>query len=452
MRFRRTFIGLLIAALLALGLPTVKSSESAFAYTAGSGYAATDYVTGFPTDNYARGPIGLAFDPAGNLYVIGLQDPLGSTSVLYKFGPGGGAASAAAIVGSNLPSYTFGLAFGSDGKLYASNLFNGTVIQLDTSTGAVVRTVANIGCFMRGIATDPISGDLFVASSCGIERISNYASGPGTVTEYTPSLQKVDGINFGPDGTLYAASGDTGSPVAIAGTASASPGAVLQVYPAIPYLDGIGVAIPSPSSHSGFLLVNRNDGTITKVDASTNPATLTDVFTGGSRGDFVTTGSDGCLYATQTDRIIKVTNADGTCSLYPPDSFLKSGTFVLGDGTATSALANGSTVTWWGAQWRKSNQLSGGAAPASFKGFADTASTAPPSCGGTWATRPGNSSSPPSSVPPVMAVVVASAITQAGDTISGNIQQIVLVQTNSGYGPNPGHDGTGKIIAVLCHA
>jgi transposase-like protein/WD40 repeat protein len=233
------------------------------------------------------------------------QDPNGATSVLYKFSPGGGVASATTVIGSNLPTYTFGLAFGSDGKLYASNLFDGTVRQLDTSTGSVLRVVANIGCFMQGIATDPLSGDLFVASSCGIERISNYSSGPGTVTVYTPSLQGVDGINFGPDGTLYAASvpagnPNAGTPIAIAGTNTALPGSILQVYPALPCVDGIGVAISSPSSHSGFLLVNTNIGTITKVDTSTNPATLTNIFTGGSRGDFVVTGSDGCLYATQT--------------------------------------------------------------------------------------------------------------------------------------------------------
>ena len=40
------------------------------------------------------------------------------------------------------------------------------------------------------------------------------------------------------------------------------------------------------------------------------------------------------------------------------------GAFVVGDRTATGA------VTFWGAQWSKRNVLSGGAAPAAFKGFA----------------------------------------------------------------------------------
>jgi len=68
---------------------------------------------------------------------------------------------------------------------------------------------------------------------------------------------------------------------------------------------------PTRARHS--LYGNRNDGIITKIDLTTNPPTLTDIFTGGTRGDFAAVGFDGCLYATQSDRVVKVTNADGTC-------------------------------------------------------------------------------------------------------------------------------------------
>ena len=40
---------------------------------------------------------------------------------------------------------------------------------------------------------------------------------------------------------------------------------------------------------------------------------------------------------------------------------------MIGDGIAVV----GAAVTFWGAQWSKSNTLSGGSASASFKGFAD---------------------------------------------------------------------------------
>jgi hypothetical protein len=80
-------------------------------------------------------------------------------------------------------------------------------------------------------------------------------------------------------------------------------------------------------------------------------------------------------------------------------AFAASGGFVLGDSTVAAAGPS-TTVTFWGSKWSSLNALSGGAPPASFKGFADT-TTSPPTCGGTWTTKPGNSSSPPASLPDV---------------------------------------------------
>lgn len=136
-------------------------------------------------------------------------------------------------------------------------------------------------------------------------------------------------------------------------------------------------------------------------------------------------------------------------------AFLSSGSFVIGDKNATvgnsvTFSVNPLNVTWWGAQWSKLNSLSGGAAPAAFKGFANKLSSNPPKCGGTYTTNTGNSSGPPASVPSYMAVLVSSKITQSGSIISGNIPEIVIVKTNPGYNPNPGHMGTGTVVAVVC--
>ncbi|HEX8139760.1 MAG TPA: PKD domain-containing protein [Pyrinomonadaceae bacterium] len=122
------------------------------------------------------------------------------------------------------------------------------------------------------------------------------------------------------------------------------------------------------------------------------------------------------------------------------------GSFIIGDLNA----AVGRQVTFWGAQWLKMNALSGGAAPSSFKGFANQTSTSPATCGGTWTTGPGNSSGPPSSLPSYMAVIVSSSITKTGSIISGNVSRIVIVKTNPGYDSNLGHAGTGTVVAVWC--
>ena len=122
------------------------------------------------------------------------------------------------------------------------------------------------------------------------------------------------------------------------------------------------------------------------------------------------------------------------------------GAFVIGD------LENhaGAQAYWWGAQWWKKDHLSTGLAPAAFKGF--ELSNPSPWCGQTWTTRPGNSPHPPATVPAgtVMAVIVSSHITKNGPVISGDIVHIVQVRTNPGYGPNPGHPGTGTIVGQLC--
>ena len=65
-------------------------------------------------------------------------------------------------------------------------------------------------------------------------------------------------------------------------------------------------------------------------------------------------------------------------------AFLDHGTFAVGDGNA----AIGTAVTFWGARWAADNMLSGGSAPASFKGFAGETKTTPPSCGTDYKAKP----------------------------------------------------------------
>jgi hypothetical protein len=47
-------------------------------------------------------------------------------------------------------------------------------------------------------------------------------------------------------------------------------------------------------------------------------------------------------------------------------------------------------------------------------------------------------------------VIVASSIQSDGSLISGDIKKIVIVRTNPGYGPSPGHPGTGQVVAIFC--
>jgi hypothetical protein len=119
--------------------------------------------------------------------------------------------------------------------------------------------------------------------------------------------------------------------------------------------------------------------------------------------------------------------------------------FVVGDQSATM----GAHVEFWGAQWWKLNSLSGGNAPAAFKGFANE--LAETKCGSSWTTDPGNSSDPPQGpLPGLIEAIASSHVTKAGRTISGDVTAVVLIATEPGYGPNPGHAGTGTVVGVGC--
>ena len=119
--------------------------------------------------------------------------------------------------------------------------------------------------------------------------------------------------------------------------------------------------------------------------------------------------------------------------------------FVIGDRNAAINKA----VTFWGAQWAKDNSLSGGSAPASFKGFALNVKSL--TCGSTWTTDPGNSAPAPAGpLPSTITVIVSSKITKSGSQISGDIAHIVTVTTNPGYSNDPGHAGTGTVATQVC--
>jgi hypothetical protein len=118
------------------------------------------------------------------------------------------------------------------------------------------------------------------------------------------------------------------------------------------------------------------------------------------------------------------------------------GLFVVGDLSA----APGAHVQFWGAQWAKENRLSGGSAPAAFKGFAENVDLS--SCDG-WSTDPGNSAPPPASIASDITVIVAGAIDKSGPVISGDVVRLARVHVDAGYAGNPGHEGEGVVTEIM---
>jgi hypothetical protein len=307
----------------------------AIGYTTGPGFAASDYATGFPSLSCCHwGPIGVAFDQSDNLYVSDNAD-----GNIYRFPPGGGGAEdATRVTQATLPGGPAGLAVARDGRLYLARQGSGDVVEIDAATGGILRSVVSgIRC-ATSLAVDPASGDLFVSQNlCGnaIWRISGFANGPGTAAPYASGLPGVDGISFGNDGTLYAES--NGEVESIGGTTSAAPGAVTPIT-FIRMADGVAAGVAPPSGGAAFLVVNRNDGAVTRADLTTNPITQQDIFTGGSRGDLATVDSHGCLYITQSTSVVRIRPSDHPCDLSPstPGSPPPAG-LVIDTLTATAA-------------------------------------------------------------------------------------------------------------------
>ena len=305
MRWR--WLGASLACLLAL-------PSTAIGYSTASGFAASDYATGFPSSSCCEwGPIGVAFDQSDNLYVADNAD-----GNLYRFAPGGGvAANATRVTESRLPGGPTGLATGRDGRLYLARAGTGDVVEIDPGSGRILRSVAGgIRC-ATGLAVDPVSGDLFVSQNeCGstLWRISDFAHGPGTAVPYVSNLSGADGISFGNDGTLYAES--NGQVESIGGTSSGAPGAVTPIT-FIGKADGVAAGVAPPSGGPAFLVANRNDGAVTRADLTTNPIAHQDIFSGGTRGDLAAVDSHGCLYITQSTSVVAVRPTDHACNLSP---------------------------------------------------------------------------------------------------------------------------------------
>lgn len=186
--------------------------------------------------------------------------------------------------------------------------------------------------------------------------------------------------------------------------------------------------------------------TIVWGDGTTSAGTIT----GSGPGSYTVNGAHS--YASLGLFTIKTTIADDGGSVAVTSCTTLGFSFAPGGGAFvidSQHASAGETVTFWSAQWTDIN-LSGKARNSrSFKGFAETPKT--PACGAAWSADPGNSTPPPAGpLPEFMGVIVTSSATQAGPHTSGIVGHIVVVKTNPGYAPNPGHSGTGTVVAVVC--
>jgi len=262
----------------------------------------------------------------------------------------------------------------------------------EEGTHTVTVTIADADNAANGAIVTPTAtvADAALTSACGTPAVTTQAFSGATAT-FTDAA---------PTGTLsdFSATIDWGDSSTSAGTIAGGPGTAQY-----------SVSGSHTYASTGYFTVTTK---VTDVGGSTSTATCRDVL----------------VYA------------------FAPGG----GAFAIGD----KENKPNASVNFWGAQWAKNNPVSSGTVVSAFKGF--VAMPKAPSCGAIWTTSPGNSTPPPmGSLPTYMGVIVTSRYAKSGSLISGDTFHIVIVNTtNSGYDPgidpNPGHPGTGKVVATVC--
>jgi hypothetical protein len=346
----------------------------------------------------------------------------------------------------------------SDGSVTSSSTFPVNVVRRPTTivyTGALTADYHD-PAQLTAVLTDTTSGAPLAAQAVAFSLGSQSASA-STAATGTASISIVLTQAPGPVALTASFAGDTThqpSSTSTTFTITREQSTTTYTGPQVILQGGGGVTLrarlledgttaPVPSGQT--IALSLGGQSCTGTADSTGLATCTLTFTGTLGPQPLTATFAGDTY------YLPSSDSGKSATVF---AFPSGGAFVLGDRTAATAGPT-TPVTWWDAQWSKTNLLSGGSAPSGFKGFANNVTGLPttspaPACGGTWTSSGGNSPAPPGDVPSYMGVIVTSSATKSGSTVSGNLVKIVVVRTAPGYSPNPGHAGTGTIVATFC--
>ena len=417
---------------------------------AGSALVYSTYLGGGDLDSGS----GIALDSSGNAYVIGttlstnfpvtnaLQatlrgvddafvtklDPTGAT-LLYStyFGGSGIDAGLHISVDSSANAYIIGNTNSTDFPLSSP-------LQRSFGGGFLDAFVAKISSQLPNRPPTAICGNVVKAAD--------------TNCRAAVTAQEVNNGSFDPDGDPITLSLSPSGPYSLGETTvtltvTDNHGASSQCTATVTVVDTTPPTITCPSNITVELASDAGAAVTFPTPSATDNCGVASVVCVPPSGSVFPIGTTTVTCAA-TDSSTNKANCTFIVRVVPPPT--ARGSFVIGDLNAVI----GRHVTFWGAQWAKLNSLSGGPAPASFKGFAESGRTNLPSCGDAWTSDPGNSSGPPTSIPSYIAVIVSGSITKSGPTIAGNTQRVVIVKTNPGYASNPGHAGTGTVVGVIC--
>jgi hypothetical protein len=212
------------------------------------------------------------------------------------------------------------------GKLYAARAstgsgISGDIVEINPTTGAVVRTLASGLSCPFSLVIDPLGGDLFFDGGCDgsftdprVRRIRNPDSVTPTLEDYVTLPASPNGkMSFAPDGTLYVVTGYfNASP-----TISRVSGTNVPGTPTITTVPGVNSnfwvnigEISTNGAARSLLTLAPTTLELTLVDITTNPPTRTVLARNLGGGEI---GPDGCLYAPIETVVYRLTDSTGSC-------------------------------------------------------------------------------------------------------------------------------------------
>ncbi len=319
----------------------VASSCSSNPAVGATGYQVTTFASGFPAADFffsninfsgCPGVVNPSFDATGHVLMPDFR-----TGDIYQLSLSGGAVSSGNIITNLGPSIGTPV-YAKDGSLYAARFATGggfttgDVIQLNPSTGAIVRELATGLTCPNGLAVDPLSGDLFFDDQCfgggsdnpSLFRLSNPGSMNPAVSVYAtlPVPGGQQQIAFAPNGTIYVVSGggsNTLQILKVSGTNNPAPAVATPLAGITPDTGGIVVGKTNSDGSAKTLLVHvggANGGSLEEIDITSSTPTVDTVWANGDIGAGVV-GPDGCYYVGAHHVLYKLGPSTGTCSLTP---------------------------------------------------------------------------------------------------------------------------------------